>query len=579
MSELASESATQRDDTVVTMPKLGETVTEGTIGNLLKQVGDTVSFDDPLFEVSTDKVDSEIPSPADGVIVEILVASGDTVPVGAPILRIGAPGSALGPTGAARLPSAAHGVAAAGGPALGDAASPSMGGSEGMAGEDPGYSVPTGVVHDITMPKLGETVTEGTIGRWLKQAGDTVAFDDPLYEVSTDKVDSEIPSPYDGVLTEILVQEGETAPVGTVLARIGEPDAAPPAAPATPHASVGSGASLPAAPVPTAGNGRLLSPLVRRLAAENSIDLATVSGSGVVGRIRREDIERAIATASPSTPTVAAPPPTPVVPGPAPGGGPVPVTPAAPIAPTATAGPATPLGLRDEPVPLPKIRLIIADRTVHSLRIAPHVWTSVEVDLDAIERIRARHKDRFRREEGMSLTQLAFVARAVCDALRAFPNVNSSLDIDTETRILHHYVNLGIAVDLNEQGLVAPVIRDADTLNLRGLARAIRAVAQKATGGKLVPDDLTGSTFTITSPGPIADYASAPIINQPNSAILSLNMITRRPVAVGDVIAIHPMTILGFCYDHRSFDGVTASRFMAHVRDSLQGRDWEVEFA
>ena len=565
------------DEWVVNMPKLGETVTEGTIGNWLKQAGDTVAFDDPLFEVSTDKVDSEIPSPYDGVIVEILVGAGETVPVGTPLVRIGAPGAVAGPSGAARLPSAAHGVAAGGGPALGDPANPSMGGSEGMGGEDPDYGVPTGVVHDITMPKLGETVTEGTIGNWLKQVGDTVAFDDPLYEVSTDKVDSEIPSPYDGVLLEVLVAGGETAPVGTVLARIGEPDAAP-SAPATPHASVGSGASLPAAPVPAAGNGRtgrLLSPLVRRLAVENGIDLANVAGSGVGGRVRREDIEGAIATASPSTPTVAALPPTPVAPGPAP----VPITPAAPIPPKATAGPAMPLGLRDEKVPLPKIRLTIADRMVHSLRIAPHVWTSVEVDLDAIERIRARHKDRFRREEGMSLTQLAFVARAVCDALRAFPNVNSSLDIDTKTRILHHYVNLGVAVDLNEQGLVAPVIRDADTLNLRGLARAIRAVAQKATGGKLAPDDLTGSTFTITSPGPIADYASAPIINQPNSAILSLNMITRRPVAVGDVIAIHPMTILGFCYDHRSFDGVTTSRFMAHVRDSLQGRDWEVELA
>jgi pyruvate/2-oxoglutarate dehydrogenase complex dihydrolipoamide acyltransferase (E2) component len=223
------------------------------------------------------------------------------------------------------------------------------------------------------------------------------------------------------------------------------------------------------------------------------------------------------------------------------------------------------------------MRLTIAERMVESLRIAPHVWTSVEVDLQAVEEVRVRHKERFRREEGTSLTYLAFIARAVCDALRAFPVINSSLDMQAKTRILHHYVNLGIAVDLSEQGLVVPVIADADGLNLRGLARAIRAVADKANSGTFTSDDLAGSTFTITNPGPAGDYASAPIINQPNSAILSTNMVSRRPTAVGDAIAIHYMTILGFSYDHRAFDGVTASRFLARVRDTLQDRDWEAE--
>src|SRR5689334_22812266 len=235
------------DEWVVTMPKLGETVTEGTIGSWRKQVGETVEFDDPLFEVSTDKVDSEIPSPYDGVIVEIMVAEGETVPVGTPLVRIGEAGSA--PAGADRLPSAAHSVAAAGGPALNDPANPAMGGSEGTAGAEPEVGVPTGVVHDITMPKLGETVTEGTIASWRKQVGDTVEFDDPLFEVSTDKVDSEIPSPYDGVMIEILVAEGETAPVGTVLARIGEPGAT--AAPA-PSATPASGGAAPPAAAPAA---------------------------------------------------------------------------------------------------------------------------------------------------------------------------------------------------------------------------------------------------------------------------------------------------------------------------------------
>src|SRR3954452_7808059 len=270
------------DEWVVTMPKLGETVTEGTVGSWLKAVGDTIAFDDALFEVSTDKVDSEIPSPYDGVLLEILVGEGETVPVGTPLVRIGPPGSAVGqtPHAGVDVPAAAtRSTAAAGGRGLDDAANPRMGGSEGMAGEDPGVGAPIGAVHDITMPKLGETVTEGTVGTWLKKVGDPVAFDDALFEVSTDKVDSEIPSPYDGVLLEILVGEGDTAPVGAVLARIGEPGAAAPSGAAPPGggsapAAVGtpvapggasSGGTPAVAPRSADGNGRLLSPLVRRL--------------------------------------------------------------------------------------------------------------------------------------------------------------------------------------------------------------------------------------------------------------------------------------------------------------------------
>ena len=411
------------------------------------------------------------------------------------------------------------------------------------------------------MPKLGETVTTGTVIRWLLAVGDQVAFDDPLLEVATDKVDSEIPSPYAGVLLEIMVPEGETVEVGAALARIGTPeepgqasvsDAAPGSAPADAQA-----VRFPS--VPSAGNGRArLSPIVRKLAAQHGIDLATIEGSGATGRIRREDVEAAIARAA-AAPS-AAPAKTLVPPGPV----------------SAPAAAVTP-GSRDEVQPLSRMRLAIGERMVESLRIAPHVWTSVEVDLQAVEEVRRRHKERFRHEEGTSLTYLAFVARAACDALRAFPVVNSSLDMQAKTRVLHHYVNLGIAVDLSEQGLVVPVIRDADGLNLRGLARAIRAVADKASGGTLTPDDLAGSTFTITNPGPFGGYASAPIINQPNSAILSVNEVTRRPTAVGDAVAVHYMTILGFSYDHRAFDGVTASRFLARVRDTLQDRDWAAD--
>jgi pyruvate dehydrogenase E2 component (dihydrolipoamide acetyltransferase) len=407
------------------------------------------------------------------------------------------------------------------------------------------------------MPKLGETVTTGTVTRWLRAVGDTVGFDDPLLEVATDKVDSEIPSPYSGVVLEIMVPEGETVAVGAELARIGASEESGRAQAA---AAPAAGPPAPAEPPPLAANGRAkLSPIVRKLAAKHGIDLGTVQGSGATGRITREDIEAAIARAG--TAPAAAPAVTPAVT----------TAPFVPKPSPVTAGP------RDEVQPLSRMRLAIAERMTESLRVAPHVWTAVEVDLQAVEEVRRQHKERFRREEGTSLTYLAFVARAACDALRAFPVINSSLDMAARTRILHHYVHLGIAVDLSEQGLVVPVIRDADGLNLRGLARAIRAVADKANAGQCTPDDLAGSTFTITNPGPFGGYASAPVINQPNSAILSVNEVTRRPTAVGDAVAVHYMTILGFSYDHRAFDGVTASRFLARVRDTLQDRDWAAE--
>src|SRR3954467_7910568 len=354
------------DEWIVTMPKLGETVTEGTVGGWRKQVGDSVEFDDPLFEVSTDKVDSEIPSPYDGVILEILVPEGETVPVGTPLVRIGAPGSSPpggngGPpavvagSGGAGIPAeAVPGTAGSGGPSLNDPAAPQRGGSEAMpALEDPGVGVPAGEVHEITMPKLGETVTEGTVGGWRKQVGDSVEVDDPLSEVSTDKVDSEIPSPYDGVLLEILVPEGETVPVGSVLARIGQPGAggagsaspdgaavsgsAPaavgaPAAPAGGPTSGGAptGGAATAGAVPAARDGRLLSPLVRRLVAEAGLDVAAITGTGALGRIRREDVEQAIANGGARAATPAAPE-APAAAAPAPA---VPAAPAAPPAQT-----------------------------------------------------------------------------------------------------------------------------------------------------------------------------------------------------------------------------------------------------
>jgi pyruvate dehydrogenase E2 component (dihydrolipoamide acetyltransferase) len=587
------------DEWVVTMPKLGETVTEGTVGGWRKQVGDSIEFDDPLFEVSTDKVDSEIPSPYDGVILEILVPEGETVPVGTPLVRIGAPGSVPpggnGPpsvvAGAGSTPEARPGVAGSGGPSLNDPAAPQMGGSEGMpALEDPGVSVPTGVVHEITMPKLGETVTEGTVGSWKKQVGDQIEFDDPLFEVSTDKVDSEIPSPYDGVLLEIVVAEGETVPVGAVLARIGEAGAAisgsapaavgAPAAPAGGPVSGGapSGAATPsggAAPAPR--DGRLLSPLVRRLVAESGLAVESITGTGEMGRIRREDVEKAIAGGGARA---QAPAPAPA---PAPAQAPAPAPTPAPVAaaPAATASrPTAPAGAgdtRDQVVELSRMRLAVAAGMKSSQAIAAAVWTSVEVDFDNVEKVRAKHKDRFKKETGSSLSYLPFVSRAAIDALRAYPTVNSSIDIEAKTMTLHPYVNLGIAVDLDQQGLVVPVVKDADGLNMRGIARRITELAGAARGKKLPMSDMQGSTFTITNPGPFASYASSPIINQPNVAILCTDGVKRRPVAVGDAIAIHPTGIIGLVYDHRALDGSTASLFLMHIRDSLEQRDWEAE--
>jgi pyruvate dehydrogenase E2 component (dihydrolipoamide acetyltransferase) len=428
-------------------------------------------------------------------------------------------------------------------------------------------------IYEVTMPKLGETVTEGVVSQWLKQVGDTVAFDDPLFEVSTDKVDSEVPSPYDGVLLEILVNEGDTVPIGTPLARIGEPGAQ--AAPSSAAAQVSEtnepATELASVAAPPAGNGQpgvLLSPVVRRLAAEKGIDLAAVAGSGAGGRIRREDVEQAIAAQPAAAAAVAAPPAT--IPAPA-------ATPA-PAAVTAPK-PAASVSPGDEVVKLSRMRLITADLMVKSLKTSAHVWTSVEVDFEHVEQVRQRHREQFKKAEGVSLTYLPFIARAVCDALRQFPAVNCSVDIENQTMTLHHYVNLGIAVDLSEQGLVAPVVKNADSLNIRGLARNIAAVAAGARARTLAAADMSGSTFTITNPGPFGSYASSPVINQPNVAILSTDGIARRPVAVGDAIAIHHMSILGFSYDHRAFDGSTASLFLRYIRDAIQDRGWDAELS
>ena len=330
---------------------------------------------------------------------------------------------------------------------------------------------------------------------------------------------------------------------------------------------------LAAVTTPPAGNGQpgvLLSPVVRRMAAEKGIDLTAIAGSGAGGRIRREDVEQAIAAQpAAAAPAAAAAAPPATVSAPA----------TAPAPAVAAPKPAASVSPGDEVVKLSRMRLITADLMVRSLKTSAHVWTSVEVDFEHVEQVRQRHREQFKKQEGVSLTYLPFIARAVCDALREFPAVNCSVDIENQTMTLHHYVNLGIAVDLSEQGLVAPVVKNADSLNIRGLARNIAAVAAGARARTLAAADMSGSTFTITNPGPFASYASAPVINQPNVAILSTDGIARRPVAVGDAIAIHHMSILGFSYDHRAFDGSTASMFLRYIRDAIQDRGWSDELS
>ena len=498
----------------------------------------------------------------------------------------------------------------------------------------------------VTMPQLGETVTEGTILSWAKQAGESVVEDEVLVEISTDKVDTEMPSPASGVISKILVQAGETVSVGTAIVIIddpaemvvpaeptiepavepasvpamgptgtpavgptGSPAVGPTGTPSEAPPAVVSPATAPALVVSGDSSRRaILSPVVRRLAAEHDVDLDLVPGSGDGGRITRKDVERYVAVepTDPVAPTPAAdiapPPPTPsapeqepaaVIPIPVPAPEPVveAVPPAAASAATAVAvDPAsTPptkvtitAGSLDEVVEIPRLRRTIADHMIHAKRTAAHVWTSIEVDYEQVEHVRAAHRDRFRADEGFSLTYLPFIARAMMDALSAYPVVNSSLDLEAGTVTYHHGVNLGVAVDLETQGLLVATVRGADGLTLKGLARSIRQIAEKARGGDLEPDDISGSTFTITNPGPFGSYLSAPIINLPNVAILSTDTIKKRPTVVTlpdgtDTIAVRHIGYLGLTWDHRAFDGSVATKFLNRIQTNLETWDWDQE--
>ncbi|MBJ7361112.1 MAG: 2-oxo acid dehydrogenase subunit E2 [Ilumatobacteraceae bacterium] len=450
---------------------------------------------------------------------------------------------------------------------------------------------------EVTLPQLGETVTEGTITRWFKKVGDTVAADEPLFEVSTDKVDTEVPSPISGVLTEIRVPEGETVPVGAVIGVVGvasgaAPVVAAPAAPVVvaPVAPVVAAPVAPAAPTPvvpavvapvavapvrdnalaTLKDNRLLSPVVRRLVAEHNLNVDGLIGTGPGGRITREDVLDHIdklAAASPaptSQPTVTA----------------TATTSAPPSSQAPVNPPVVRVGQRDEVVALSKIRQITGAHMLMSQAVSPHALSMVEVDYSNVDATRLRLKDEFKEAEGFSLTYLPFISRAVVDAIGDFPHMNAS--ISGTDLIVHRYVDLGVAVDVNGQGLLVPVVRSAEGKRLRAIAREIRDLAVRAKTRKITPDEIQGGTFTISNNGSAGSVLTMPIINQPQLAILSTDAIVRKPVVVnsdgGESIAIHPVGNLAMSWDHRAFDGAYAAGFLSRIKEILETRDWSSEF-
>jgi len=444
---------------------------------------------------------------------------------------------------------------------------------------------------EVTLPQLGETVTEGTITRWFKKVGDSVALDEPLFEVSTDKVDTEVPSPVAGVLTEIRVPEGETVPVGAVIGVVGDagavvaaPVVAAPVVEAAPAPVVAAApvpvvaAAVPApvvaASVPAASNdNRLLSPVVRRLVTEHNLNVDSIAGTGPGGRITREDvldhIDKIATGAAPAAPAAA------LAPRPA----------AASSAPVASApkaaAPLVRAGERDDVVPLSKIRQLTGAHMTMSLSVSPHAFSVVEVDYANVDNTRAKTKDEFKSAEGFSLTYLPFISRAVVDALVDFPNMNAS--ISGTDLIVHRYVDLGIAVDIEGLGLLVPVVRSAEGKRLRAIAREISDLATRAKTRKLGPDEIQGGTFTISNNGSAGSVLTMAIINQPQVAILSTDAISRKPVVVnvpsgGESIAIHPVGHLAMSWDHRAFDGAYAAGFLVRVKEILETRDWSSEF-
>jgi 2-oxoglutarate dehydrogenase E2 component (dihydrolipoamide succinyltransferase) len=528
----------------VVMPQMGESITEGTLTKWLKKVGDKVERDEPLFEISTDKVDAEIPSPAEGILQEIKVVEGSTVQINTVVCIIAeaadsasAPPSKAAPTPAAAAPTTASAVA----PVAAITSTPSGESST-----------------DVPMPQMGESITEGTITKWLKKLGDKVERDEPLFEISTDKVDAEIPSPAAGTLTEIKFSEGSTVSINTVVAVIGGGDvktaaaSSPPASAPSPVTPATATPVATAAPVAsgTTGERARSSPLVRKIAKDNNVDLARVPGTGPSGRITKTDILGYIAN------------------------------PAAKPAPAAatTAMPSAPTPAPGSLVPMTKMRSIIARRMVESKHTSPHVHTVFKVDMTRIVRLRERERSKYEQRNGVKLTYMPFITRAAIASLHKHPIVNASVEGDSIR--YNRYINIGIAVAL-EWGLIVPVIQQAEEKNFLGIARAIADLAERARGKKLSPEEVLGGTFTLTNSGIFGEQFGMPIINQPQAAILGIGGLNKEPVVVtdedgNDSIAIRSMQHFSLGFDHRIVDGADAGRFMADFKSYLENWDEEI---
>jgi 2-oxoglutarate dehydrogenase E2 component (dihydrolipoamide succinyltransferase) len=592
----------------VTLPALGESVTEGTVTRWLKAEGERVEADEPLLEVSTDKVDTEIPSPVAGVLASIKVAEDETVEVGAELAVIddgtGAPAAAPAPAAEPAPAPAAAPVAEA--PAAPAAPAPAAAPAAPAGGA-------TGT--DVVLPALGESVTEGTVTRWLKEVGEEVAEDEPLLEVSTDKVDTEIPAPVAGVLLEIVVGEDETAEVGAKLAVIGAPGAAPaapaPAAPAAPAAAPAAPAAAPAAPAPAApapapvaaapapaapaapapvapaapapapvaapapvtpapapaaaqatDEGAYVTPLVRKLAAENGVDLAAVRGTGVGGRIRKQDV---IAAAEAAKAAAAAP---------------APVTAAAPAAGAKKAPVLEVSPLRGQTVKMPRIRKVIGDNMVKALHEQAQLSSVVEVDVTRLMRLRAQAKNSFAAREGVKLSPMPFFVKAAAQALKAHPAINARINVEEGTITYFDTENIGIAVD-SEKGLMTPVIKHAGDLNIAGISKATADLAGKVRANKITPDELSGATFTISNTGSRGALFDTIIVPPNQVAILGIGATVKRPAVIeteeGTVIGVRDMTYLTLSYDHRLVDGADAARYLTAVKAILEAGEFEVE--
>ncbi|MPZ00009.1 MAG: 2-oxoglutarate dehydrogenase, E2 component, dihydrolipoamide succinyltransferase [Actinophytocola sp.] len=629
----------------VTLPELGESVTEGTVTRWLKQEGDTVAVDEPLLEISTDKVDTEVPSPVAGTVSRIIAKEDETVEVGGQLAEIddggggggGQAESAAAPAAPAESapPQPSAPVESAPQPSAPQPSAPEPAAQQASPQEEPAPAEPPqaapqqpapssggGGGTPVTLPELGESVTEGTVTRWLKQVGDRVEVDEPLLEISTDKVDTEVPSPVAGTVLELSAAEDETVEVGGQLAVIGDasaqaapapqqpaPQQAPPepepqqqapaqeqpqqAAPQAPQQSAPQAPAQPApqeqaaarhaAPEPadTGDTGEkktpYVTPLVRKLAAEHSVDLNSLNGSGVGGRIRKQDVMAAVEAKQSQQPAPAEQPAAAQA-----QSAPAEAAPSAPSAPSPSApAPADTSGLRGTTQPANRIRMTIAKRTKESLQGSAQLTQVHEVDVTKIARLRDRAKTSFQQREGVKLTFLPFFAKATVEALKQHPNVNAYLDEAAKQITYFDDEHLAIAVD-TDKGLISPVLHNAGDLNLAGLAHGITDIAERTRTNKIKPDELSGGTFTITNLGSNGALFDTPIINQPQSGILGVGAVVKRPVVItdddgNDTIAIRSMAYLALTYDHRLIDGADAGRFLTTIKQRLQDGAFESE--